>query len=56
MVVLRRKNLSRGIQTGLLRRTWLPLGSDVVATGSTSSITDSISSNTRRFYRVRLMD
>lgn len=35
---------------------WLPMGSDVLATGSTSSITDNVGSNTRRFYRVRLMD
>jgi len=35
---------------------WLPLGSDVLATGSTSSITDNVGANLRRFYRVRLMD
>jgi hypothetical protein len=35
---------------------WLPLGSDVLAAGSISSATDSVGTNTRRFYRVRLMD
>jgi hypothetical protein len=35
---------------------WLPLGSNVLAVGSTSSITDNVGGNTRRFYRVRLMD
>jgi hypothetical protein len=35
---------------------WLPLGGNVLATGSTSSITDNVGANLRRFYRVRLMD
>ena len=36
--------------------TWLPLGGNVLATGVTSSITDNVGANTRRFYRVRLVD
>jgi hypothetical protein len=35
---------------------WLPLGGDTLATGATSSITDNVGGNTRRFYRVRLVD
>jgi hypothetical protein len=35
---------------------WGPLGSNVLATGSTSSITDNVGANLRRFYRVRLVD
>jgi hypothetical protein len=35
---------------------WLPLGGNVLATGSVSSATDNVGGNTRRFYQVRLLD
>jgi len=35
---------------------WVPLGGNVLATGSISSATDNVGANTRRFYQVRLLD
>jgi hypothetical protein len=35
---------------------WLPLGANVLATGATASVTDTVGANLRRFYRVRLLD
>ena len=35
---------------------WLPLGSDVSATGTTTSATDAVGGNARRFYQVRLVN
>jgi len=35
---------------------WQPLGGNVLAAGATSSATDNVGANLRRFYRVRLLD
>jgi hypothetical protein len=42
--------------TNLSSTVWTPLGSDVIATGSTASFSDTMTGTGQRFYRVLLIE
>jgi len=50
------RNYRVEFKNDLSAASWTPLGSDVTAIGSSSSITDNIGGNPQRFYRVQLVN